>query len=288
MKSQLLSKQQELSANAAEDDVRQYLKEIHVFPRLTPEEERVLARRCADGDEEAIRSMVNSNLRLVVSVAREYAGRGVPLLDLIQEGSIGLLTAARKFDYTLDFRFSTYATKWIRQGIGRCIENHGLIRVPVYTGQMIRKVNNISRSLQQEYGAEPTAEQIAERCDISKEKVSQLLQLAPNICSLDAPARDEDTTLQALLEDNQTPQPYEELVREELNHTIDTLLSQLNERQAQVLRLRFGMDDGVCYSQEAIGVKLGVSKERARQIERQAMDKLKELGSTMGLEDFLE
>lgn len=288
MTSQLLSRQQELSVSTGEDDVRQYLKEIHVFPRLTREQERSLARRCADGDEEAIRSMVNSNLRLVVSVAREYAGRGVPLLDLIQEGSIGLLTAARKFDYTLEYRFSTYATKWIRQGITRCLENHGLIRVPVYTGEMIRKVNAVRQSLLQKDGTEPTSAQIAARCNIPEEKVEQLLQLAPNICSLDAPAGDEDTTLGVLLEDNQTPQPYEELVREELNLTMDALLSQLNERQARVLRLRFGMEDGVCYSQEAIGVKLCVSKERARQIQQQAMDKLKALGSTMGLEDFLE
>lgn len=288
MTSQLLSRQQELSVSTGEDDVRQYLREIHVFPRLTLEQERSLARRCADGDEEAIRSMVNSNLRLVVSVAREYAGRGVPLLDLIQEGSIGLLTAARKFDYTLEYRFSTYATKWIRQGITRCLENHGLIRVPVYTGEMIRKVNAVRQSLLQKDGTEPTSAQIAARCNIPEEKVEQLLQLAPNICSLDAPAGDEDTTLGVLLEDNQTPQPYEELVREELNLTMDALLSQLNERQARVLRLRFGMEDGVCYSQEAIGVKLCVSKERARQIQQQAMDKLKALGSTMGLEDFLE
>ncbi len=288
MTSQLLSKQQEPPVSAGEDDVRQYLREIHLFPRLTPEQERSLARHCADGDEEAIRRMVNSNLRLVVSVAREYAGRGVPLLDLIQEGSIGLLTAARKFDYTRELRFSTYATKWIRQGIGRCLENHGLIRVPVYTRELIRKVNAVRQSLLQKDAAEPTSAQIAAWCDIPEEKVEQLLQLAPNICSLDAHAGDEETTLQSLLEDNKTPQPYEELVREELNLTMDALLSQLSERQARVLRLRFGMEDGICYSQEAIGVKLGVSKERARQIQRQAMDRLKELGSTMGLEDFLE
>ena len=273
---------------AGEEDVRQYLSEIRSFPRLSPQEERELARRCADGDEEAIRLMVSSNLRLVVSVAREYAGHGVPMLDLIQEGSIGLLAAAKKFDYTLDYRFSTYATKWIRQGVSRCLLNHGaLIRVPVHTAERIRKIEQARTALLQENGVEPTAAQIAMHCDIAEEKVISLLQRSPEICSLDAPLGDEDGTLGVLLEDVLSRKPYEELVHEELVQTMDSLLSALNERQQQVLRLYYGMDGEACRSLEEIGAILGISKERARQIKKQAMDKLQKLSADMGLEDFL-
>ena len=275
--------------SAGEDDMRQYLSEIRRYPRLTAEEERALAQRCAAGDQEAIRQMVNSNLRLVVSVAREYAGRGVPLLDLIQEGSIGLLAAARKFDYTLDFRFSTYATKWIRQGVTRCILNHGqLIRVPLHTAERMRKIDQVRNRLRQETGTEPTDEEVAAACELPVAKVRQLTQLAPEMCSLDAPTGDgEDGTLAILLEDLQAPQPQEELIREELAGTMETLLGMLNHRQRQVLRLHFGMDDGVCHSLEDIGGMLGISKERVRQIEKQAMDKLQKLGASLGLEEFL-
>ena len=233
--------------------------------------------------------MVNSNLRLVVSVAREYAGRGVPLLALIQEGSIGLLAAARKFDYTLDFRFSTYATKWIRQGVTRCILNHGqLIRVPLHTAERMRKIDQVRNRLRQETGTEPTDEEVAAACELPVAKVRQLTQLAPEMCSLDAPTGDgEDGTLAILLEDLQAPQPQEELIREELAGTMETLLGMLNHRQRQVLRLHFGMDDGVCHSLEDIGGMLGISKERVRQIEKQAMDKLQKLGASLGLEEFL-
>ena len=286
---ELLEKQTEAPLSSGEDDVRQYLSEIREFPRLTAEEERELARRCAAGDEDAIRQMVNSNLRLVVSVAREYAGRGVAMLDLIQEGSIGLLVAARKFDYTLDYRFSTYATKWIRQGVTRCLMNHaGLIRVPLHTAERMRKVQGAQAALRQETGTEPTAAEIAGRTGLSEEKVRELMQLTPEICSLDIPTGDgDDGTLGALLEDMQAPQPQEELVRRELEHTMETLLGALNLRQQEILRLHFGMEDGTCYSLEEIGKKLGISKERVRQVERQAMDKLQKLGANMGLEDFL-
>ena len=271
-----------------EDDMSLYLQDIRSFPRLSQEAERELAKRCAEGDEDAIRQMVNSNLRLVVSVAREYAGRGVPLLDLVQEGSIGLLAAAKKFDYTLDYRFSTYATKWIRQGVTRSLYNHGaLIRVPVHTAERIRKIEQARTTLMQETGEEPTVAQIAARCDIGEEKVRELLQRAPEVYSLDAPAGDDDGTLGVLLEDVQSRKPYEELVHEELVQTMERMLVTLNDRQQQILRLHFGMEDGICHSLEEIGGMLDISKERARQIEKQAMDKLHKLGADMGLEDFL-
>ena len=286
---ELLEKQTETIVSAGEDDVRLFLKEIREFPRLTLEEERDLARRCAEGDEDAIRHMVNSNLRLVVSVAREYAGRGVALLDLIQEGSIGLLVAARKFDYTLEYRFSTYATKWIRQGVTRCLLNHaGLIRVPLHTAERMRKIEITRNTLRQESGEEPTVADIAAASGIPEQKVTELMQLTPEVFSLDIPTGEgEEGSLHTLLEDIQAPQPYEELVRRELEHTMQQLLSTLNDRQQKILRLHFGMEDGVCYSLEEIGKKLGISKERVRQIERQAMDKLQKNGESLGLEDFL-
>ena len=214
----------------------------------------------------------------------------MPLLDLIQEGSIGLLVAARKFDYTLDFRFSTYATMWIRQGVTRCLMNHaGLIRVPVHTAERMRKVETAKAMLIQETGEMPTVEQIAQRCGIPEGKVRQLLQIIPEICSLDSPTGDGDEgSLLVLLEDVHAPQPQEELVRRELVEIMNRLLSMLSERQQEILRLRFGMEDGNCYSLEEIRVRLGISKERVRQIEKQAMEKLQKLGAGLGLEDFLE
>ncbi len=285
---ELLTKGTPAPRSGGEEDVRQFMDEIRSYPRLTVEQERQLARRCADGDEDAIRQMVNSNLRLVVSVAREYAGRGVPLLDLIQEGSIGLLAAAKKFDYTLDYRFSTYATKWIRQGVCRCLAEHGLIRVPTHTAERIRKVRQARTELMQKFQAEPTLAELAEYCQLPESRVRQLLQLDPEVCSLDAPVGEEEGSISLLVEDLQSPQPYEELVHQELIRTMELLLSTLSDRQEQILRLHFGMEDGVCRSLEEIGIRLGISKERARQIERHAMDKLQRQGASMGLEDFLE
>lgn len=281
--------EQESPVSAGEDDVRQFLWEIREYPRLTPEQERELARKCVAGDEEAIREMVSANLRLVVSIAREYAGRGVALMDLVQEGSIGLLAAARKFDYTRDLRFSTYATKWIRQGVTRCLMNHSSsIRVPLHTAERMQKVAMTRAKLLQENGEEPTAAEISKACGIPERKVQELVQLTPDVCSLDVAAGETgDSSLGELLEDVQVPQPYAGLVRQELQHTIDGLLAGLTDRQQEILRLHFGMEDGKCWSLEEIGKKLGISKERTRQIERQAMEKLQKDGAGFGLEDFL-
>ena len=287
----LLEKEPNQSAVVSgDDDVRQYLREIRRFPLLTPGEERELARRCAAGDEDAIRQMVNSNLRLVVSVAREYAGRGVPLLDLIQEGSIGLIVAAKKFDFRMDYRFSTYATKWIRQRVTRYLMDHaGLIRVPTHTAERMRKISQARSALLQETGREPDAVELSRSTGIPPAKVEQLLQLTPETCSLDAPAgEDGQSSVGQLLPQAEAAEPQEEMIRQELKSIMERLLERLTERQRQILRLRFGIEDGVSHTREEIGQLLGISKERVRQIENQAMEKLQRLGADFGLEDFLE
>lgn len=284
-----LLEKQEIPVSHGEDEVQQYLQQIRTIPRLTLQQERELAERCAAGDAEAIRAMVNANLRLVVSVAREYAGRGVPLLDLIQEGSIGLLIAAKKFDYTLDFRFSTYATKWIRQGVTRALLNYsGQIRVPVHTAEKMRKLTLERSRFLQHHGRYPTDEELGAILDLTPAKVRQLMELNPEVASLDAPAGEdgEGSLGQSLMDPALEPQ--EEMIRRELKETLDHLLEALNDRQQQILKLHFGMEDGYCHTLEEIGREMGVSKERVRQIERQAMDKLQRLGTSMGLEDFLE
>ena len=271
------------------EDVRQYLSEIRRFPILDQRQERELAMLCANGDEDAVRRMVSSNLRLVVSVAREYAGRGVPLLDLIQEGSIGLIAAAKKFDYTRDTRFSTYATKWIRQRMGLCLHEHsGVIRVPAYTAERLRKLTAETAAFRAEEGRNPTAAELSERIGYAPEKVAELLSLAPEVTSLDIPVgeRGEDT-IGSLLPGDESLQPQAELIRRELKELLDSMMEELSDRQRTVLRMRFGMDDGLSRSQAEVAKELDISRERVRQIERQAMERLQKMGAGLGLEDFL-
>ncbi len=274
---------------AAEENMRQYLQDIRQFPRLTEAQELALARGCAQGDAEAIKTMVNANLRLVAHIARDFAGRGVPLLDLIQEGSIGLISAAKKYDISQGTRFSTYASHWIRQGMARCVLSDAtLIRVPHYTAERMGKVLAVRERLRQELEREPSAQELAQVCGLPENKVEELMQLFPQVCSLDSPlGEDGSNDLQQLLHNWEAPQPQEELVRQELKNTLEGLLSLLTTRQQQVLRLRYGMEDGVCHTMESIGAQLGISKERVRQIDREAIAKLKKMGADLGLEDYL-
>lgn len=273
-----------------DDNFHLYLNDIRRIPRLSDEGERRLAARCASGDEDAIRQMVDSNLRLVVSIAMEYAGRGVSVLDLIQEGSIGLITAAKKFDCTLNFRFSTYAAKWIRHNITRCLLNDSsTIRIPIHTAEKMQKVNQCRSTLLKELGREPTISEIAEYTALTQEKVLELFHLSPDIFSLDTSSEERHENLAVtLLSDQDTPQPHESLVRQELEKNIQKMLESLDFRQQRILRLHFGLEDGDIHSLDEIGKMLNISKERARQIEHQAMNKLLTLGTSMGLEDYLE
>lgn len=266
-----------------------YTHQIRQYPLLSAEEELQTAQQCAEGSNEAFQRLITSNLRLVVAVARTYEGRGVALMDLIQEGNLGLMVAARKFDYRLGFRFSTYATKWIRQGITRCLMKYaGLIRVPAHTAQQMRLLLEGKTAYLREQGHEPGPGELARLTGIPLERIEKLLLLIPEVCSLDAPAgEDGKTTLGQLLPDHAASEPLEPLLQAQRLELMDQLMGQLDQRQQTILRLRYGMEDGNCHTLEEIAGRLGVSKERIRQIERQALRKMKALGESLGLEDYL-
>ena len=276
-------------AFATDDPVRMYLKEIGKVPLLTPEEEVDLARRMSEGDEEAKRRMTEANLRLVVSIAKRYVGRGMLFLDLIQEGNLGLIKAVEKFDYTKGYKFSTYATWWIRQAITRAIADQArTIRIPVHMVETINKTIRVSRQLLQELGHDPSAEEIAAVMDMPVEKVRDILKIAQEPVSLETPiGEEEDSHLGDFIPDEDASEPSEaasfSLLREQLEEVLDTLAP----REKKVLELRFGIVDGRTRTLEEVGKEFNVTRERIRQIEAKALRKLRHPSRSKKLRDFL-
>ncbi len=271
-----------------DDPVRMYLKEIGQIPLLTVEEEQELARRVADGDESAKGKLTEANLRLVVSIAKKYSGRGLHILDLIQEGNTGLIRAVDKFDHTKGNKFSTYATWWIRQAITRAIADQArTIRVPVHMVEVINKATRCNRKLVQELGREPTLEEIAEELNMPIEKIIEANRTAADTLSLDTPVGDEeDTTIGSFVEDDNTPGPADATSNAMLAEALSEILNTLTEREADVLRLRFGMYDGKTHTLEEVGQIFGVTRERIRQIENKAIRKLRHPSRAKKIRDF--
>ncbi len=274
---------------ALDDPVRMYLKEIGRVPLLTAEEEVELARRMEMGDKNAKGRLIEANLRLVVSIAKRYVGRGMQFLDLIQEGNMGLIKAVEKFDYRKGYKLSTYATWWIRQAITRAIADQArTIRIPVHMVETINKLIRTSRHLIQELGREPTPEEVADEMGITPDKVREILKIAQEPVSLETPiGEEEDSHLGDFIEDEDAPAPVEAasfmLLREQIEGVLDTL----NEREQKVLRLRFGLDDGKARTLEEVGREFGVTRERIRQIEAKALRKLRHPQRSKRLKDYL-
>ena len=278
-----------LDSFATDDPVRMYLKEIGKVPLLTPEEELDLAKRMSEGDEEAKRRMTEANLRLVVSIAKRYVGRGMLFLDLIQAGNLGLIKAVEKFDYTKGYKFSTYATWWIRQAITRAIADQArTIRIPVHMVETINKTIRVSRQLLQELGHDPSAEEIAAEMDMPVEKVRDILKIAQEPVSLETPiGEEEDSHLGDFIPDEDASEPSEaasfSLLREQLEEVLETLAP----REKKVLELRFGIVDGRTRTLEEVGKEFNVTRERIRQIEAKALRKLRHPSRSKKLRDFL-
>lgn len=272
------------------DPVRMYLKEIGRVPLLSADDEIELAIRIENGDEEAKRRLAEANLRLVVSIAKRYVGRGMLFLDLIQEGNMGLIKAVEKFDHQKGFKFSTYATWWIRQAITRAIADQArTIRIPVHMVETINKLIRVSRQLLQELGREPTPEEIAVEMELSTEKVREIMKIAQEPVSLETPIGEEDDShLGDFIEDQEALAPADAAAYELLKEQLEDVLDTLTEREENVLRLRFGLDDGRTRTLEEVGKVFGVTRERIRQIEAKALRKLRHPSRSKRLKDFLE
>lgn len=273
-----------------EDPVRMYLKEIGKVPLLSAEEEIELAKRMEEGDEEAKKKLAEANLRLVVSIAKRYVGRGMLFLDLIQEGNLGLIKAVEKFDYRKGYKFSTYATWWIRQAITRAIADQArTIRIPVHMVETINKLIRVSRQLLQELGREPLPEEIAEEMDIPVERVREILKISQEPVSLETPiGEEEDSHLGDFIQDENVPVPAEAAAFTLLKEQLVEVLGTLTEREQKVLRLRFGLDDGRARTLEEVGKEFNVTRERIRQIEAKALRKLRHPSRSRKLRDYLE
>ena len=273
-----------------EDPVRMYLKEIGKVPLLSADEEVELAKRMAEGDEDAKKRLAEENLRLVVSIAKRYVGRGMLFLDLIQEGNLGLIKAVEKFDYHKGFKFSTYATWWIRQAITRAIADQArTIRIPVHMVETINKLIRVSRQLLQELGREPTPEEIAAELDMPVERVREILKISQEPVSLETPiGEEEDSHLGDFIQDDNVPVPAEAAAQTLLKEQLDEVLDTLTEREQKVLRLRFGMDDGRARTLEEVGKEFDVTRERIRQIEAKALRKLRHPSRSRKLRDYLD
>lgn len=273
-----------------DDPVRMYLKEIGRVPLLTPEEEVDLAKRMEEKDEEAKRKLAEANLRLVVSIAKRYVGRGMLFLDLIQEGNLGLIKAVEKFDYRKGYKFSTYATWWIRQAITRAIADQArTIRIPVHMVETINKLIRVQRQLLQELGREPSPEEIAREMNISEDKVREIQKIAQEPVSLETPiGEEEDSHLGDFIEDHDARAPAEEASFTLLREQLDEVLKTLTDREQRVLRLRFGLDDGRARTLEEVGQKFGVTRERIRQIEAKTLRKLRHPSRSKKLKDYLD
>ncbi len=278
-----------LEGVSTEDPVRMYLKEIGNVPLLTSDEEVELAKRVEQGDEEAKKKLTEANLRLVVSIAKKYVGRGMPFLDLIQEGNMGLMKAVDKFDYTKGYKFSTYATWWIRQAITRGIADTGrTIRVPVHMVETINKTLRMTRTLLQELGREPTPEEVAERLNVPVSRVREVLKISRDPVSLDTPIGEEDDShLGDFIEDDTVLSPADSATFSMLREELSTALESLTERERQVVRLRFGLEDGRARTLEEVGKEFNVTRERIRQIEAKALRKLRHPSRSKRLKDFL-